>query len=202
MCPAKYFSGLPMLGRGNLVGGPPRRAGARRRRVVSLGRACRRRPQFTRVGRCRRRVTLRPVARARGAVRCGVGDRGWEPAIHGSYVFEFGLGSSHQGHRIGATTCLPSHGVAGGWRRGLGAGAEGWLWGLGLAVCCACEAMSGAAGGGVRARIGRTPQRFRCVARVCRHRVAQCSSDSPHERARLLLLISAMRAAGRQGGRS
>ena len=55
--------------------------------------------------------------------------------------------------------------------------------------------MSGAAGGGVRARIGRTPQRFRCVARVRRHRVAQCSSDSPHERARLLLLISAMRAA-------
>ena len=118
MCPAKYFSGLPMLGRGNLVGGPPRRAGARRRRVVSLGRACRRRPQFTRVGRCRRGVTLRPVARARGAVRGGVGDGGWEPAIHGSYVFEFGLGSSHQGHRIGATTCLPSHGVAGGWCRG------------------------------------------------------------------------------------
>ena len=131
MCPAKYFSGLPMLGRGNLVGGPPRRAGARRRRVVSLGRACRRRPQFTRVGRCRRGVTLRPVARARGAVRGGVRDGGWEPAIHGSYVFEFGLGSSHQGHRIGATTCLPSHGVAGGLHRGLGAGCGGWLWGAG-----------------------------------------------------------------------
>ena len=200
MCPAKYFSGLPMLGRGNLVGGPPRRAGARWRRVVSLGRACRRRPQFTRVGRCRRRVTLRPVARARGAVRGGVGDGGWEPAIHGSYVFEFGLGSSHQGHRIGATTCLPSHGVAGGWCRGWGlaqrVGCGGWGW------LCACEAMSGAAGGGVRARIGRTPQRFRCVARVRRHRVAQCSSDSPHERARLLLLISAMWPAGRLGRRS
>ena len=35
-----------------------------------------------------------------------------------------------------------------------------------------------------------------CVARVRLHRVAQCSSVSPHERARLLLLISAMRAAG------
>ena len=90
-----------------------------------------------------------------------------------------------------------------GW--GLAQGAGGWLWGLavgGWGWLCACEAMSGAAGGGVRARIGRTPQRFRCVARVCRHRVAQCSSDSPHERARLLLLISAMRPAGRQGGRS
>jgi hypothetical protein len=76
VCPAEYFSGLPMLGRGNLWGGPPPRPGARRRRVVSLGRACRRRPQFTRVGRCRRGVTLRPVARARGAVRGGVGDGG------------------------------------------------------------------------------------------------------------------------------
>ena len=54
--PCRIFSDLPMLGRGTLWGGPPRRAGARRRRVVSLGRACRRRPQFTRVGRCRRGV--------------------------------------------------------------------------------------------------------------------------------------------------
>ena len=149
-------------------------------------------------------VPAQSDAKAGGASAGGGAGRsggwGWEPAIHGSYVFEFGLGSSHQGHRIGATTCLPSHGVAGGWCRGWGlaqrVGCGGWGW------LCACEAMSGAAGGGVRARIGRTPQRFRCVARVCRHRVAQCSSDSPHERARLLLLISAMRAAGRQGGRS
>ena len=200
MCPAKYFSGLPMLGRGNLVGGPPRRAGARRRRVVSLGRACRRRPQFTRVGRCRRRVTLRPVARARGAVRGGVGDGGWEPAIHGSYVFEFGLGRVIKDIGLGRPhVFLPMAWLgagAGGWGLAQRVGCGGWGW------LCACEAMSGAAGGGVRARIGRTPQRFRCVARVCRHRVAQCSSDSPHERARLLLLISAMRPAGGLGGRS
>ena len=200
MCPAKYFSGLPMLGRGNLVGGPPRRAGARRRRVVSLGRACRRRPQFTRVGRCRRRVTLRPVARARG--RCGAEwgmGGGSQPSMGrtflslalGRVIKDIGLGRPH--------VFLPMAWLgagAGGWGLAQRVGCGGWCW------LCACEAMSGAAGGGVRARIGRTPQRFRCVARVCRHRVAQCSSDSPHERARLLLLISAMRAAGRQGGRS
>ena len=129
-----------------------------------------------------------------------MGDGEWEPAIHGSYVFEFGLGRVIKDIGLGRPhVFLPMawlRACAGGW---------GWLWGLavgGWGWLCACEAMSGAAGGGVRARIGRTPQRFRCVARVCRHRVAQCSSDSPHERARLLLLISAMRAAGRQGGRS
>ena len=132
MCPAKYFSGLPMLGRGNLVGGPPRRAGARRRRVVSLGRACRRRPQFTRVGRCRRRVTLRPVARARGAVRGGVGDGGWEPAIHGSYIFEFGLGRVIKDIGLGRPhvflpmawlgPCAGVWGRCGGWLLGAGAG--------------------------------------------------------------------------------
>ena len=103
-------------------------------------------------------VPARSDAKAGGASAGGGAGRsggwGWEPAIHGSYVFEFGLGSSHQGHRIGATTCLPSHGLAGGWRRGLGAGAGdrglgagargwrrglaqgtgGWLWGLGLAA--------------------------------------------------------------------
>ena len=56
---------------------------------------------------------------------------------------------------------------AGGWGLAQRVGCGGWGW------LCACEAMSGAAGGGVRARIGRTPQRFRCVARVCRHRVAR-----------------------------
>ena len=73
VCPAKYFSGLPILGRGNLVGGPPRCAGAQRRRVVSLGRACRRRPRSTRVGRCQ----ARSDAVARGAcTRGGWGGRG------------------------------------------------------------------------------------------------------------------------------
>ena len=80
-------------------------------------------------------VPARSDAKAGGASAGGGAGRsggwGWEPAIHGSYVFEFGLGSSHQGHRIGATTCLPSHGVAGGWRRGLEAGCGGWLWGAG-----------------------------------------------------------------------
>ena len=76
---------------------------------------------------------------------------------------------------------------------GWGCGGGCWVLGAGDG----CEAMSGAAGGGVRPQMGRTPKRFRCVARVRRHRVAQCSSVSPHERARLLLLIRARRAAGR-----
>ena len=73
-------------------------------------------------------MTLRPVVRARGAVRVGVGDGGWEPAIHGSYVFEFGLGRVIKDIGLGRPhVFLPMA-----W---LGAGAGGWLWVLGLAVC-------------------------------------------------------------------
>ena len=76
VCPAKYFSGLPILGRGNLVGGPPRCAGALRRRVVSLGRACRRRPQSTREGRCRARSDAVAGGACTGGGRRGVGECG------------------------------------------------------------------------------------------------------------------------------
>ena len=74
--PAKYFSGLPILGRGNLVGGPPRCAGALRRRVVSLGRACRRRPQSTREGRCRARSDAVAGGACTGGGRRGEGKYG------------------------------------------------------------------------------------------------------------------------------
>ena len=88
VCPAKYFSGLPILGRGNLVGGPPRCAGAQRRRVVSLGRACRRRPRSTRVGRCQ----ARSDAVARGTcTRGGWGGRG----SVGRCGEMWGVGASH-----------------------------------------------------------------------------------------------------------
>ena len=109
-------------------------------RVVSLGRACGRRLQSTRVGRAGRGVTLRPGGRARW--RAGTVARRGGPWVR---QFEFGLGSYRHRNRTGATTMSSSP------RRG-----RAGLWGLGVSGR-ACEAMSGAAGVGVR------PQLAACI---------------------------------------
>ena len=106
----------------------------------SLGRACGRRLQSTRVGRAGRGATLRPGGRARW--RAGTVARRGGPWVR---QFEFGLGSYRHRNRTGATTMSSSP------RRG-----RAGLWGLGVSGR-ACEAMSGAAGVGVR------PQLAACI---------------------------------------
>jgi len=72
--PCQILLCLPILGRGNLVGGPPRCAGTRRRRVVSLGSSV----QATATEHPSGAGRARDAAVAGGACKCGAGgtDRG------------------------------------------------------------------------------------------------------------------------------